>query len=51
MDADLKREASAPFMTSRVRVTVTATNGIQDARILEVRIYDEDGLRPFPVKR
>ena len=34
---------------SEVRVTVTATNGIGQARINEIRLYGKDGLAPFPV--
>ena len=33
---------------SEVRVTVTATNGIGQARINEIRLYGKDGLAPFP---
>ena len=35
---------------SEVRVTVTATNGIGQARINEIRLYGEDGVAPFPAK-
>ena len=31
-----------------LRVTVSATRGIAEARIMEVRIYDHNGLAPFP---
>ena len=41
-------EEAAPVVVSDVRVTVTATNGIADARINEVRLYDANGLAPFP---
>jgi hypothetical protein len=39
--------APAPLV-SKVRVTVTATNGISHARINEIRIYDASGVAPFP---
>jgi hypothetical protein len=39
--------APAPAM-SKIRVTVTATNGIADARINEIRLYDAGGVAPFP---
>ena len=35
---------------SAVRVVVTATNGIEEARINEVRLYDAAGAAPFPAK-
>ena len=35
---------------TEVRVTVTATNGLPNAHILEVRLYGEEGVTPFPVK-
>lgn len=35
---------------SAVRVVVTGTNGIEEARINEVRLYDSAGLAPFPAK-
>ncbi|EDQ87561.1 uncharacterized protein MONBRDRAFT_27047 [Monosiga brevicollis MX1] len=33
---------------SDIRINVTATNGIDRAHILEVRLYDEEGQKPFP---
>ena len=36
-----------PNVTS-IRVTVTATNGVPDARINEIRLYDAEGIAPFP---
>ena len=33
---------------TEVRVTVTATNGVDKAMITEVRLYDNDGLASFP---
>jgi hypothetical protein len=35
---------------SAVRVVVTGTNGIEEARINEVRLYASAGLAPFPAK-
>lgn len=32
----------------KLRVVVTATNGVSQARINEIRMYDTDGLAPFP---
>ena len=40
--------APAPPTVSAVRVTVTATNGDPNARINEIRLYDEAGVTPFP---
>eukprot|EP00040_Diaphanoeca_grandis_P032883 m.200152 g.200152 ORF g.200152 m.200152 type:complete len:924 (-) comp32764_c1_seq1:51-2822(-) len=37
-----------PVSVSALRVTVTATNGIANAHINEVRVYDADGVLPFP---
>eukprot|EP00055_Hartaetosiga_balthica_P016522 m.105045 g.105045 ORF g.105045 m.105045 type:complete len:884 (+) comp9122_c0_seq3:1257-3908(+) len=37
-----------PPLFSAVRVTVTATNGIDNAHINEIRVYGEDGKQPFP---
>ena len=33
-----------------VRVTVTATNGIKNAHVNEIRLYEAEGEAPFPVK-
>ncbi len=41
--------APAPVVT-KVRVTVTATNGIADAHINEIRLYDAEGMSSFPRK-
>lgn len=38
------------MLYDQIRVNVTATNGVPDAHILEVRLYDEAGKAPFPVK-
>jgi hypothetical protein len=35
---------------SAIRVTVTATNGIKEARINEVRLYENDGVPPFSMR-
>ena len=32
------------------RGQVTRTNGIADARINEIRLYDADGVAPFPTQ-
>jgi hypothetical protein len=48
--ADVRHRRDAPLMTSDVRINVTATNGIDNAHIMEVRLYDEEGMRPFPSK-
>ena len=48
---DLAMEVAAPVpAVSKIRVTVTATNGIADARINEVRLYDAAGMISFPSK-
>eukprot|EP00040_Diaphanoeca_grandis_P039183 m.258359 g.258359 ORF g.258359 m.258359 type:complete len:885 (+) comp36477_c0_seq1:156-2810(+) len=39
---------SPPVSVSAVRVTVTATNGIANAHINEIRLYDAKGVDPFP---
>jgi hypothetical protein len=41
---------SADATYASIRVNVTATNGIADAHILEVRLYDEAGKAPFPTR-
>lgn len=46
--ADDSTEGSG--MVSEVRITVTATNGIDAAHINEIRLYGKDGLAPFPSK-
>ena len=49
--ASLAMEVAAPVpAVSKIRVTVTATNGIADARINEVRLYDAAGVISFPSK-
>ena len=45
---DVAAEAAAVPAVTAVRVTVTATNGIADARINEIRLYDAEGVAPFP---
>lgn len=45
---DLAAEAAPVPALSKVRVVVTATNGIVDARINEIRLYDAEGVLPFP---
>ena len=45
---DLAAEAAPAPAVTKVRVTVTATNGVAEARINEVRLYDAAGLAPFP---
>lgn len=47
-DADRAAEAAPGPIVTRVRVVVTGTNGIADARINEIRLYDADGVKPFP---
>ena len=47
---ELAAEAAPAPRVDKVRVTVTATNGIGDARINEIRLYDVEGVRPFPTK-
>ena len=32
----------------KLRVVVTASNGVSQARINEIRVYDAEGLAPFP---
>ena len=44
----LDRAPAAPL--SEVRVTVSATNGIAFAVVNEVRLYDQQGERPFPTQ-
>jgi hypothetical protein len=43
--------ADGAMMLSDVRITVTGTNGIANAVINEVRLYEHDGAQPFPAKR
>jgi hypothetical protein len=45
---DLAAEIAPVPAVTRIRVTVTATNGIADAHINEVRLYGADGVEPFP---
>lgn len=49
-DADRAAEAAPAPVVTKVRVTVTGTNGIADARINEIRLYDADGVKPFPTQ-
>ena len=42
--------APAPVV-SAVRVTVTATNGIRNAHINEIRLYGAEGVTPFPKRQ
>ena len=35
---------------NKLRVNITRTNGYDNARIVEIRIYDENGVQPFPKK-
>ena len=37
-------------LLAEVRVTVTATNGLANAHINEIRLYGEDGVAPFPIQ-
>ena len=48
--ARLRRHAPMEVEVTDVRINVTATNGLADAHIMEVRLYDEDGKQPFPTK-
>jgi hypothetical protein len=36
---------------SAVRITVTGTNGIPEARINEVRLYDNEGIPPYSMRK
>ena len=45
---DVAAELAPVAAVSKVRVTVTATNGVADARINEIRLYDAGGVAPFP---
>ena len=45
---DLAAEAAPAPAVTKVRVTVTATNGVAEARINEIRLYDTAGVAPFP---
>ena len=40
----------AVVSVSAIRITVTSTNGIANAVVNEVRLYDHDGVQPFPTK-
>ena len=42
---------NAAASVSAVRITVTGTNGIANAVVNEVRLYDHDGTQPFPAKK
>ncbi len=43
---------SLPAPAGAVRITVTATNGAEEARIVEVRLYDAEGaVEPFPDRK
>lgn len=46
--ADVAAEAAPAPIVSAVRLTVSATNGVPDARVNEIRLYDADGVAPFP---
>ena len=46
--AEIASDAAA--LVSAIRITVTSTNGIANAVINEVRLYDHDGVQPFPTK-
>ena len=35
---------------SKLRINVTKNNGYDNTRIVEIRIYDKDGVKPFPQK-
>ena len=48
VDAGRRLDRSPPMPLTEVRVTVTATNGVDKAMITEVRLYDNDGLASFP---
>ena len=37
-------------IVSAIRIVVTAINGIEEARIHEVRLYDAAGTAPFSTK-
>eukprot|EP00052_Salpingoeca_macrocollata_P024171 m.215299 g.215299 ORF g.215299 m.215299 type:complete len:887 (+) comp22203_c0_seq2:3558-6218(+) len=39
---------TAGVLATTLRINVTASVGVQDARIVEVRVYSSDGLAPFP---
>jgi hypothetical protein len=45
---DLVAELTPVPSVLKLRVLVTATNGVPQARINEIRVYDADGLAPFP---
>ena len=47
---ELEAEAAPAPAVTAVRVTVTKTNGYDDARINEIRLYDAEGVSPFPEK-
>eukprot|EP00039_Didymoeca_costata_P020965 m.342960 g.342960 ORF g.342960 m.342960 type:complete len:959 (-) comp22149_c0_seq1:157-3033(-) len=47
---DIIMENTPAPPVQQIRVTVTATNGIEDARINEIRLYDAQGIAPFPTK-
>jgi len=48
--SDRAGAVSPPAVLSEIRVTVSATNGFDFAVINEVRLYDERGTSPFPVR-
>lgn len=45
---DLAATVAPAPRVQKLRVLVTATNGVKQARINEIRVYDSDGLAPFP---
>ena len=47
---DLVAEAAPAPVVTKVRVTVTATNGVPDAHINEIRLYETHGVASFPQK-
>lgn len=47
-EEDLGAVAAPVPLVHKLRVLVTASNGVPQARINEIRVYDADGLAPFP---
>ena len=43
-----ENEVLPPPTVTEIRVTVTATNGIPNAHVNEIRLYDAAGVAPFP---
>eukprot|EP00041_Stephanoeca_diplocostata_P027697 m.768460 g.768460 ORF g.768460 m.768460 type:complete len:598 (-) comp23227_c0_seq83:160-1953(-) len=51
LSATAPRVAAPPVApVTSIRVTVSATNGVPDAHINEIRLYDVDGKSPFPTQ-